>query len=129
MEMGANARAALITRGAEEMKVLGTSMGANESTISGFSCIGYVVLSSTEYQSRNRQLWIQIGRGGNLDSFREEHNGTPEGVHAVSALVNTGIVNDDDFPITSRVYKILFEGLSAKEAGAELMNRPLRFEN
>ena len=129
MEMGANARAALITRGAEEMKTLGTSMGANESTFSGLSGIGDLVLSSTDDQSRNRQLGIHIGRGGNLDSFREEHNGTPEGVHAVSALVNTGIVNDDDFPITSRVYKILFEGLSAKEAGAELMNRPLRFEN
>ena len=47
----------------------------------------------------------------------------------MSALVNSGIVNDDEFPITSRVYKILFEGLSAKEAGIELMNRPLRFEN
>ena len=111
------------------MKALGTSMGANESTFSGLSGIGDLVLSSTDDQSRNRQLGIHIGGGGNLDSFREEHNGTPEGVHAVSALVNTGIVNDDDFPITSRVYKILFEGLSAKEAGAELMNRPLRFEN
>jgi len=129
MEMGANARAALITRGAEEMKTLGMSMGANESTFSGLSGIGDLVLSSTDDQSRNRQLGIHIGRGGSLDSFREVRNGTPEGVHAVSALANTGIVNDDDFPITSRVYKILFEGLSAKEAGAELMNRPLRFEN
>ena len=50
-------------------------------------------------------------------------------MHAVSALVNAGIVNDDEFPITSKVYKILFEDLSAKEAGMELMNRPLRFEN
>ena len=104
-------------------------MGANESTFSGLSGIGDLFLSSTDDQSRNRLLGIHIGRGGNLDSFREEHNGTPEGVHAVSALVNTGIVNDDDFPIASRVYKILFEGLSAKEAGAELMTRPLRFEN
>ena len=129
MEMGANAKAALITRGAEEMRTLGTRMGANESTFSGLSGIGDLVLSATDDKSRNRRLGMHIGRGGNLDSFREAHNGTPEGVHAVSALVNTGIVNDDDFPITSRVYKILFEGLSAKDAGTELMNRPLRFEN
>ena len=129
MEMGANARAALITRGAEEMRTLGTSMGASESTFSGLSGIGDLVLSATDDQSRNRQLGMHIGKGGNLDSFRETHNGTPEGVHAVSALVNAGIVNDDEFPITSKVYKILFEGLSAKEAGIELMSRPLRFEN
>ena len=129
MEMGANARAALITRGAEEMRTLGTSMGASESTFSGLSGIGDLVLSATDDQSRNRQLGMHIGKGGNLDSFRETHNGTPEGVHAVSALVNAGIVNDDEFPITSKVYKILFEGLSAKEAGMELMSRPLRFEN
>ena len=53
----------------------------------------------------------------------------PEGVHAVRALVDAGMVNDDQFPITTRVYKILFEGLSAKEAATELMVRPLRFEN
>jgi glycerol-3-phosphate dehydrogenase len=39
------------------------------------------------------------------------------------------MVNDDQFPITTRVYKILFEGLSTKEAATELMVRPLRFEN
>ena len=98
-------------------------MGANA------RAIGDLVLSATDDQSRNRQLGMHIGKGGNLDSFRETHNGTPEGVHAVSALVNAGIVNDDEFPITSKVYKILFEDLSAKEAGMELMNRPLRFEN
>jgi len=129
MHMGANARAALITRGAEEMRALGTSLGANEATFSGLSGIGDLVLSSTDDQSRNRQLGIHIGGGGSLDSFKERNNGTPEGVHAVRALVRAGMVNDAQFPITTRVYKILFEGLSAREAGMELMTRPLRFEN
>jgi len=47
----------------------------------------------------------------------------------VSALVNAGMVNDDRFPITTRVYKILFEGLPAEVAATELMTRPLRSEN
>ena len=129
MKMGANARAALITRGAEEMRVLGRNMGANEKTFSGLSGIGDLVLSATDDQSRNRRLGMHIGRGGNLDSFKEISNGVPEGVHAVSALFNAGMVNDDQFPITTKIYKILFENMSAKDAGMELMNRPLRFED
>lgn len=129
MKMGANARAALITRGAQEMRELGKIMGANEKTFSGLSGIGDLVLSATDDQSRNRQLGMHIGVGGCLDSFKEINNGVPEGVHAVSALINNGMVNDDQFPITTRIYRILFEGMSAKEAGMELMNRPLRFED
>ena len=129
MKMGANARAALITRGAQEMRELGKIMGANEKTFSGLSGIGDLVLSATDDQSRNRQLGMHIGGGGCLDSFKEINNGVPEGVHAVSALINNGMVNDDQFPITTRIYRILFEGMSAKEAGMELMNRPLRFED
>jgi glycerol-3-phosphate dehydrogenase (NAD(P)+) len=129
MDMGANARAALITRGAEEMRALGAIMGANETTFSGLSGIGDLVLSATDNQSRNRQLGMHIGNGGSLDSFKEINNGSPEGVHAVSALVNAGMVNDDRFPITTRVYKILFEGLPAEVAATELMTRPLRSES
>ena len=129
MKMGANARAALITRGAEEMRALGKEMGANEKTFSGLSGIGDLVLSATDDQSRNRQLGMHIGGGGTLDSFKEIYNGIPEGAHTVSALVNAGMVNDDQFPIITRIYKIIFEGMSAKEAGMELMNRPLRFED
>ena len=129
MKMGANARAALITRGAQEMRELGKIMGANEKTFSGLSGIGDLVLSATDDQSRNRRLGIHIGSGGSLDSFKEISNGIPEGVHAVSALFNAGMINDDQFPITTKVYRILFENMSAKEAGMELMNRPLRFED
>ena len=111
------------------MRELGKIMGANEKTFSGLSGIGDLVLSATDDQSRNRQLGMHIGGGGCLDSFKEINNGVPEGVHAVSALINTGMVNDDQFPITTRIYRILFEGMSAKEAGMELMNRPLRFED
>ena len=93
------------------------------------SGIGDLVLTSTDNQSRNRQLGLHIGEGGSLESFREANISSPEGVHAVNALVNAGMVNDDIYPITTRVYKILFEGLSAKDAAAELMARPLRFEN
>ena len=60
MKMGANARAALITRGAEEMRALGKTMGANEKTFSGLSGIGDLVLSATDDQSRNRRLGIHI---------------------------------------------------------------------
>ena len=71
--------------------------------------------------------WVDVGLS--KKGFKEAENGAPEGVHAVRALVDAGMVNDDQFPIMTRVYKILFEGLSAKEAATELMARPLRFEN
>ncbi len=66
MELGDNARAAIISRGLAEMVRLGVSMGAEPLTLSGLSGLGDLVLTSTGKLSRNRQAGVAVGRGQSI---------------------------------------------------------------
>src|SRR5690606_35905721 len=63
LQMGANARAALITRGLAEMTRLGVAMGAQAETFAGLTGLGDLVLTATGELSRNRHVGVEIGRG------------------------------------------------------------------
>lgn len=126
--LGANARSALITRGLEEMKLLGVSYGAEEKTFFGLSGLGDIVLSSTDNQSRNRALGKLIGSGKTLNESIDQLGSTPEGANAIKALVRSGAVSKKH-PIAYSVYSVLFEGLSPLEAAKRLMDRPIKDEH
>uniref|UniRef100_UPI0017DC63F7 NAD(P)H-dependent glycerol-3-phosphate dehydrogenase n=1 Tax=Methylibium sp. TaxID=2067992 RepID=UPI0017DC63F7 len=66
MALGLNARAALITRGLAEMTRLGLALGARADTFMGLSGLGDLVLTATGDLSRNRQVGLQLARGGRL---------------------------------------------------------------
>ena len=127
LNLGANARTALITRGLEEMKSIGISFGAKPETFFGLSGLGDLVLTSTDNQSRNRQLGLLIGSGISLDNAIEKLGTTPEGVHAVKALYNKQALQEG-LPIANAVYSILFEGVPAESLVKKLMTRPLKEE-
>ena len=126
--LGANAKAALITRGLEEMKQLGVALGAEEKTFFGLSGLGDLVLSSTDNQSRNRALGGLIGSGQSFADSVAGLGGKPEGVNAIKALVKNEIVTADH-PISYSVYQVLYEGLNPAEAAKELMERPIKDEH
>ena len=126
--LGANARSALITRGLEEMKLLGVSYGAEEKTFFGLSGLGDIVLSSTDNQSRNRALGKLIGSGKTLNESIDQLGSTPEGANAIKALVRSGAVSKKH-PIAYSVYSVLFEGLNPLEAAKRLMDRPIKDEH
>ena len=127
LNLGANARTALISRGLEEMKSIGVSFGAKPETFFGLSGLGDLVLTSTDNQSRNRRLGLLIGSGISLDNAIEKLGTTPEGVHAVKALYNKQALHED-LPIANAVYSILFEGVPAESLVEKLMTRPLKEE-
>ena len=127
LNLGANARTALISRGLEEMKSIGISFGAQPETFFGLSGLGDLVLTSTDNQSRNRRLGLLIGSGISLDKAIEELGTTPEGVHAVKALYNKQALQEG-LPIANAVYSILFEGVPAESLVKKLMTRPLKEE-
>lgn len=128
LEMGFNARAALITRGLAEMTRLGVKMGASPLTFAGLAGMGDLVLTCTGALSRNRSLGVEIARGKSLDEALALRHTVAEGVmttHSARALAaREGI----EMPIVSAVYRILFEHQPPRAAIGELMRRELRAE-
>ena len=125
---GANTRAALITRGLGEMKRIGLAFGARPETFFGLSGLGDLVLTSTDNQSRNRQLGLLVGSGLSLDAAVKKLGTTPEGAHAVKAIYKKGALQES-LPIAKAVYSILFEGVPAEGLVKQLMSRPIKEEH
>tara|TARA_Y100000588_G_scaffold127023_1_gene139207 strand:+ start:342 stop:1340 length:999 start_codon:yes stop_codon:yes gene_type:complete len=125
--MGANAKAALVTRGLDEICSLGLLLGASEKTFMGLSGMGDIILSSSDDKSRNRQLGLAVGGGLSLSDAVKLQNGTPEGAHAIKTLVENGVVNDKQ-PVLHSVYEVLYSGAKSSVVAKELMQRPIKEE-
>ena len=127
LDMGANAKAALVTRGLDEICALGLLMGASEKTFMGLSGVGDLMLSSYDDKSRNRKLGLSIGGGLSFSDAVKHQNGTPEGAHAIKTLVKNGVVNDKH-PVLYSVYEVLYSGANSRVVAKELMQRPIKEE-
>ncbi|CAA6822246.1 MAG: Glycerol-3-phosphate dehydrogenase [NAD(P)+] (EC [uncultured Thiotrichaceae bacterium] len=125
---GANARAALITRGLAEISRLGKAMGANHNTIMGLAGVGDLVLTCTDNQSRNRRLGLALGQGKEMDAAIEEIGQAVEGYkssHSINALAEKAGV---EMPICQQVHGILYKGMSPHIAVRELLSREQKSE-
>jgi len=126
--LGANARAALITRGLAEITRLGVRLGANAHTFSGLSGLGDLVLTCTGALSRNYTTGVSIGRGKTVTEAVEGRLTVSEGVKtskgAYALACRTGV----DMPVTTEVYRVIHESKPPREAGMDLMSRDLRSE-
>ena len=128
LELGENARAALITRGLAEIVRLGTAAGAKPATFAGLAGLGDLVLTCTGAQSRNRALGGQIARGRSLADVEA---GTPmvaEGVRTVSSVLRMARERGVTMPICDEVAAVLFEGKPVAESLASLLAREPRPE-
>lgn len=120
---GDNAKAALMTRGIREIARLGEAMGANISTFSGLTGIGDLIVTCTSMHSRNRRCGIQLGSGKSLDEAIASIGMVVEGVTTTKAAYGLSKEHNIEMPITTEIYKILYENKSAKEAVNSLMLR------
>jgi len=120
---GANARAALITRGLAEMNRLGIALGGKPQTFMGLTGVGDLVLTCTDNQSRNRRAGIGLGQGKPLAEVLEEIGQEVEGVRTVHELYAMARRLDVDMPITEQVYRVVYDGLAPERAVVELLNR------
>ena len=78
--LGANSRAAIITRGLAEMTRLAVKMGANPMTMAGLGGMGDLVLTCTGDLSRNRRVGLGLGKGKRLPEILQEMGQVAEGV-------------------------------------------------
>ncbi len=119
---GANARAALITRGMTEMLRLAVSLGAQTETIFGLSGVGDVILTCTDDQSRNRQLGLAIGGGMTAEQAVSEAE-TVEGISSAREVLRRAQQADIEMPIVEQVCNILFNGHNPQIAVKALLCR------
>lgn len=125
---GSNARAALITRGLAEMSRLGVKIGAQPLTFSGLSGLGDLVLTCTGDLSRNRTVGLRLGRGEKIEDILADMKMVAEGVKTARAAYRLAKKLDVDMPITTKIYRILYEGMAPGAAVAALMERELKEE-
>lgn len=128
LQLGFNARAALITRGLAEMMRLGERMGAEASTFAGLAGIGDLVLTCTGSLSRNRSVGIEIGRGATLSEVMEGRETVAEGVTTTESAKLLAEKHEVEMPIVNAVHRVLFERQPARWALVELMTRDLKGE-
>ncbi|MFO7598764.1 MAG: NAD(P)H-dependent glycerol-3-phosphate dehydrogenase [Candidatus Desulfacyla sp.] len=128
LNFGENARAALITRGLAEMTRLGVAMGSNPHTFAGLAGLGDLVLTCTGDQSRNRSVGLKIARGMDFEEITRSMRMVAEGVKTSRSAYELSLKMGVAMPITTEVYRILYEGRDPRDAVRELMLRDLKAE-
>ena len=125
---GANARAALITRGLAEMRRLGAAMGGKPETFMGLAGLGDLVLTCTDNQSRNRQIGLALGKGRPLHLALADLGQVAEGVTTARTVQTLARRWKVDMPITEQVARVLFDALPPQAAVEALLGREPRAE-
>jgi glycerol-3-phosphate dehydrogenase (NAD(P)+) len=120
---GANARAALITRGLAEINRLGLACGASPQTLMGLAGLGDLVLTCTDDQSRNRRLGLGIGQGQTPTEIVANIGQEVESLVTTRELARLAREKQVEMPITEQVYNVLYNNRSALESVEALLNR------
>ena len=126
---GDNTKAALITRGINEISRLGMALGGRLETFAGLSGIGDLIVTCTSHHSRNHNAGYLIGTGKTPEEAMEEVHQVVEGVHCAKAAWKLAKKYEIEMPIVEQVNEVLFQGKSAKDAVSELLLRDKRIEN
>ena len=128
-ELGANIKAAYVTRGLHEITRLGVAMGAKADTFAGLSGMGDLIVTCYSTLSRNYRLGFGLASGRDLQSVLKELGQTVEGAPTSQAAVRLAHQLDIDMPITTATHAVLFEGASPRKVVNDLMVRTLQPEN
>ena len=123
LQLGLNARAALVTRGLAEMTRLGVALGAKAETFMGLSGLGDLVLTATGDLSRNRRVGQALAQGQTLQQAIESLGHVAEGVYSARTVVQRAASLGIDMPIAQCVVDLLDGRLQPAQAVAALMGR------
>ncbi|MDS4022320.1 MAG: NAD(P)H-dependent glycerol-3-phosphate dehydrogenase [Candidatus Competibacter sp.] len=126
---GANARAALITRGLAEMVRLGLAVGGRRETFMGLAGIGDLVLTCTDDQSRNRRFGLAIGRGETAEAACAAIGQVVEGAATAREAARLARRYQVEMPITEQVDLVLRHGRDPRRAVEILLARDLKPES
>lgn len=126
--LGANARAALITRGLAEITRLGAKLGGRPETFTGLTGAGDLILTCTGELSRNRRVGFGLAQGRKLADILQELGHVAEGVHTAAAVEKRALQLGIDMPITRAVCAVLSGRISPRTAVEQLLARDQKSE-
>ncbi|MDX2223084.1 MAG: NAD(P)H-dependent glycerol-3-phosphate dehydrogenase [Rhodospirillaceae bacterium] len=126
--LGANARAALLTRGLAELVRLAVACGGRPETLMGLAGLGDLVLTATSMQSRNYSLGVALGQGKSLADVLGARVSVTEGVTTAAALVALAARKQVDMPIAAGMDRVLNHGAAIDAELKRLLDRPLKDE-
>jgi glycerol-3-phosphate dehydrogenase (NAD(P)+) len=129
MQLGLNARAALVTRGLAEMTRLGIALGAQPATFMGLSGLGDLVLTATGDLSRNRKVGLLLAAGVPLPQILRELGHVAEGVYSAAMVLRRAQARQVEMPITEAVVAVLESRITPRQAVEQLMGREARPEH
>lgn len=125
---GDNAKAAFMTRGLTEVSALGVAMGANPLTFSGLAGLGDLMATCSSTLSRNHYMGVELTKNRSVEEISKSMDGIAEGVSTTRAAWELARGMGLEMPITEKIYRVLYENLSPKEAAVELMGAPVNHE-
>ena len=128
LNYGANAKAAIITRGLAEMSRLGMKLGARQETFMGLAGVGDLVLTCTDDQSRNRRFGLQLGQGVSIPAAEKYIGQVVEGKYNAAQVCALATQHKIEMPICEEVNTLLQEKITPEQAVINLMSRPPREE-
>jgi len=128
IEVGDNAKAALVTRGLVEITRLGVALGASADTFRGLAGVGDLITTCISKVSRNRSAGERIGRGATTEEVIAGTSSVIEGIPTTRSVLQLAARHDVEMPIVSGMASVLFEGRRPADAIEELMTRPLHGE-
>lgn len=126
--LGHNARAALITRGLAEIVRLGKEMGADQTTFSGLSGLGDLVLTCTGPLSRNYTVGVNLGKGMTLRDILSSTKSVAEGIATSMSAYELSKKYNVEMPIIEQVFEVIYKDKNPAAAVKILMNRTLKSE-
>lgn len=122
LNLGENARAALVTRALAESKRLGCAMGAKSDTFLGLAGVGDLLLSCCSSASRNMSLGLELSQGKTLSQINAQKTQLTEGVFTAKALQSLLSQYQIRMPIATAVYNILYNGITVQQSMQQLLN-------
>lgn len=128
LQLGTNARSALITRALAEMIRVGTELGARPETFFGLSGLGDLLATCTSPLSRNYRVGYGLALGKSLPQILTELQSTAEGVSTTNVLIELAERRGIAVPVSRQVYLLLNGQITPKEAVEDLMERDLKAE-
>ncbi len=129
LHLGDNAKSALLVRGIAEIARLGKASGAKSETFYGLSGIGDLITTCSSELSRNHFVGKELALGKKLPEIIKNMNSIAEGIETSISAKELAAKLNVDMPITTEVYRVLFEGKNPKEAILSLMTRSLKKED
>ena len=129
LQLGTNAKAALVTRGLAEIIRIGTDWGAKPETFYGLSGLGDLLATCNSVLSRNYQVGYGLAQGKPLSDVLISLQGTAEGINTTQVLVHLASQQQIALPISHQVDQLLQGKVTPQAALEALMQRDRKPEN